>query len=212
MKFYALTSILLFGFIINRAIRRTNKHENDIMQEFLDREEEANNTPLKSTDDLQPITIGDSLPINIPLKDPSGASLQKTLNSLKSREIINLTYLSNTEVKLTYGTANMERLGNADANYIVMQRSLKKLYALYDAEGYTDEAIALREFELNTGGTDLEAYKYLKEHYFKQNDINSMMTLLKNAEKNTDDRVYNFADSIRKSLELMEIMNGAQNE
>lgn len=212
MKFYALTSILLLGFVINRAIRLTNKHENDIMQEFLDREDEANNTPLKSTEDLHFITIGDSLPIDIPLQNPAASSIQKTLSSLKQREILNLTDFSNTDIKIAYGTANMERLGSADANYLVMQRSLKTLSALYEKEGYITEAIALREFEIATGGSDMQAFMYLKEYYLQQNDINSMEKLLNFAEQSTDNRVYTYADEIRSSLELMEIMNGASNE
>ena len=58
----------------------------------------------------------------------------------------------------------------------------------------------------------MQAFMYLKEYYLKQNDINSMEKLLNFAEQSTDNRVYTYADEIRSSLELMEIMNGASNE
>jgi hypothetical protein len=84
---------------------------------------------------------------------------------LKDEKIVNLTGISNTDLKLEYGTANITPLSIYDQNYTSLVRGLQRWgKALYDAGRYEDSAKVL-EFAVKTR-TDITAtYRLLIDLY-----------------------------------------------
>lgn len=151
----------------NRAVRR----DEDIKRAFLERERMANGVRKKSLDGLAYIRIPPELLPADALEEAFPAhEAAKRIAALREAEarIVNLTGLSNTDLKLEYGTANLPVLMEYDAHYTTLATSLHEVAeALYEAERYA-QAQSVLEFALSTG-TDISAcYRRLitlyKEH------------------------------------------------
>ena len=50
------------------------------------------------------------------------------LNSLKDEQIVNFTGISNTDLKLSFGAANLPTLSRFDQNYTLLARALHAQY------------------------------------------------------------------------------------
>ncbi len=166
MKFPFFASFIIFcgwlAYQINKARRKENKNN----QTFWDTEREANNTRRKPLDDLEYITIPfDSLPMNIKADDSKIAEYHETLYALAQNPIVNLTCISNTELKLRYGAPNITLLTRYDQSYTILARTLQDWAAkLYEA-GYHQEACTILEFAVSTGTDVSHSYFLLADIY-----------------------------------------------
>ena len=206
MKFAILTSAVLLGFIIQRAIRRSNHIIAKEKAEFWEREERARHTPPSSIDGLNWIKYPDNLPLSVDCGSKS-KSLESTLLSLKDKPIVNLSGYSNTDLKLAYGTSNIEILSKADSNYLVMMRSLDSLASIYKKEGFTDESISLLQFAADCGSEKVEHFSELADYYFKHDDIECLKGLHLLAESVSEPRRSAIMQKLNEYLNLMEIFN-----
>ena len=140
MFFWLPLVLIVFGAIgvlRSRAIRQ----EQAGMKEFWDREEQANSIRKQDISQLEYITI----PLDVlPFKDTNDTKLseyQDTVRSLSEYKILNLTGISNTDLKLQYGAANLEALSLADQRFTTLARTLASwgtyLYDMGDIAGAT---------------------------------------------------------------------------
>lgn len=142
---------LVICFIFYSKIRRTtNVHEEDAAA-FWARESEANLTRKKNIDNLDYITIPlEKLPfLDNPPKNIS--TYEKDIRKLSEQKILNLSGISNTELKLTYGAANFTRLSEYDENYSRMITTFYKWASALLEKGYTNEAQMVLETAVETG-------------------------------------------------------------
>lgn len=113
------------------------------------------------------------------------------LNNLRGKKIVNLNGITNTDLKLTYGTANITPLSEYDDNYAVFAKNIplvaRGLYHL----GKTQEAKALLEKTIGTG-TDVTLHYTLLARIYKQEgeaekieDLKEMAKGLSSLIKNT---------------------------
>lgn len=144
MYWFALFLIILSVFAYLRS--RSSKEQAETSDTFWEREEHANSIRKQDISQLEYITI----PMEeLPFKDTNDTKLleyQNTIKNLSEYKILNLTGISNTDLKLQYGTANLEFLSLADQRFTTLARTIS-LWGnyLYD-EGNVKDATTVLEF------------------------------------------------------------------
>ncbi|MCR4763979.1 MAG: hypothetical protein K5696_10665 [Lachnospiraceae bacterium] len=151
MFFPLLTSFIIFVAIVQIMIRRSDSRQKSDTAEFLRREQESNFVRKKSLDDLDYIRIPvDRLPFGALPENPEVRDAEDTVYRLAEEKIVNLTGISNTDLKLRYGTANITPLTQYDLNYLELARALQKWgKELYASHCYS-EARTVLEFAIDT--------------------------------------------------------------
>ena len=151
---------------MNLLMRRTSRKVEEKEASFWEKELESNNVRKKSLENLEYIHIPfDLLPFGTAGDDPSLQSAEDELTALKDEKIVNLTGISNTDLKLEYGTANITPLSQYDQNYTALVCSLQKWgQALYDLGRFEDAAKVL-EFAVKTRSDITATYRILIDLY-----------------------------------------------
>lgn len=166
MNFILCTSFFIFSAIVFFGLQRTKRLERKIEQEYWDKEYRANSTRKKSLEGLEYITIPDEIlhmtPENM---DEDINSYLLDLHEMSEYKIVNLTGISNTDLKLKYGTANITVLSDYDFHYTNMVTTLQRLAEkLYENEEYMLAKTVL-EFAVSTRTDISKSYYMLAEIY-----------------------------------------------
>ncbi len=159
------TIVIVAGFIFIFMRYTASKPDAGIKQ-FLDRERRANNTLRQSLDSLEFVSVPlESVPAPEPAVNEKCAQLIEELKRLSEKKIVNLTGITNTDLKLTYGAANLPLLSEYDQNFTSLCKTLYDLGFEYKKAGREDEAIATLNAAINIG-TDISGnYTDLAEIY-----------------------------------------------
>lgn len=166
MNLLFLASFIAFCLFVTVYVKRQAKNSKKTDEEFWAREFRANSVRRKSLDGLKYITIPlETFPTHLLNENADVLECISVLEALTSRKIVNLTGWSNTDLKLEYGTANINLLTEYDQNYTVLVRTLQKWADLLTEAGYQKEAIPLLEFAVMTG-TDISRTYYLLAEYY----------------------------------------------
>lgn len=124
----------IFFIIIKTAKNNSAKKVRKEDEIFWEREKQANETRKVNIDNLPYITLHEGqLPLHKELNDTKSQDYINDIEALYEKEILNCTGMSNTDLKLKYGAANITRLAECDQNFTVLVRSLARL-----AERYLD--------------------------------------------------------------------------
>lgn len=166
MKIPFLATLFLFLLVLGRALKKNTKAMNEQEQSFWQRERAANNVRKKPLDDLEYISLPlEQLPTDAHNDDSVVQECLDTLNILKDNKIVNLTCITNTDLKLTYGTANITVLTEYDQNYTslvtTLQKWADKLYQLGDM----DSARIVLEYAVSVRSDITATYLLLAEIY-----------------------------------------------
>lgn len=166
MNFIILASTLIVGLIISISNKKANTVQEKEETNFWTKEYKSNFVRKKPLDNLDYITI----PEDILSMQPVNASAQtlsylQDLNDMSSFKIVNLTGISNTDLKLTYGTANITVLSEYDNHYTQMVTILQKLAESLVASEDIEHAIRVLEFSISTGSDVSKTYYLLSELY-----------------------------------------------
>lgn len=183
MKFPFFASFIVFCAWLGYEIHKHRNLENNSVEEFWKKEEEANNTRRKSLDGLAYITIPfDSLPMELLKDNPVIREYHETLYTLSEGPIVNLTGISNTDLKLAYGAPNIKLLSLYDQRYTTLARTLQSFGAALYEHGYVKEARTVLEFAVSTH-TDISAtYRLLSAIYTQEHQTDKIKDLLPVAE------------------------------
>lgn len=139
---FFLILLSAFAFLRNRSTRSFQEKQDS----FWEKENQANLTRRKDISNLDYIQIPlDTFPIG-KFKDDILSSQEDTLTDLSSRQILNLSGISNTDLKLQYGAANLPVLSECDANYIILARAIAAYGKRLAELGHSKEAITVLEF------------------------------------------------------------------
>lgn len=163
----------ILGFIIIFIVwfayqrRKNSINNNNEKKLFWDQESQANSIRRKSLDELDFITIN---PTDFPLVDNEDEVLTECINKIKhlsGEKIVDSTGMTNTELKLKYGSPNLPLLTVYEENYVQLVRTLnrwgKRLFEL----GSYNEAISVLEYGVKIKSDISETYKILKKIYIK---------------------------------------------
>ena len=99
--------------------------------------------------------------------DPDAVEAMTILNSLKDEQIVNFTGISNTDLKLSFGAANLPALSRFDQNYTLLARALQTLADYLVRKEQTADAIRVLEFAVGTKTDISSTYKLLGDLYVK---------------------------------------------
>ena len=166
MKFPIFASVIVFCIWLAYEIRKHAKKDKKIMDSFWEKENKANKTRAKSLDDLNYIQIPDWVYDSVP--SPTPAVLEdcsKLLQHLKESKIVNLSHITNTDLKLKYGASNLDTLSEYDQNYITLLRVLQTLCEYHEEKGDLQKTRRLLEFAVEIQSDNISTYKMLARIY-----------------------------------------------
>ena len=141
MKIPVFGLIMIFVIWLGYEIKKHTKQDKKSTADFWERERKSGFVPRKSTADVTYITIDESfLPVERGGDDSELNHLCNQILKFSDKKIADLSSMSNTELKETYGTANFTVLAEADSNFTALVPILSRLVEhLYD-EGRLAEA------------------------------------------------------------------------
>lgn len=192
MNLAILASVLIFALVVTIGVKRSDNEMENANNDFWEKEYKSNFVRKKSLDDLNYITIPSSfLEFDYDLENDRVNDAFESIKNLSECKIVNFSGITNTDLKLQYGTANITVLSEYDYNYTCMVRSLQTLAeSLYnranDASTNTDpsqdinysNSIAILEFAVDTGTDMSSTYKLLGDIYFNMQSVNKLNELL----------------------------------
>ncbi|MGN0515127.1 MAG: hypothetical protein ACI4GD_12700 [Lachnospiraceae bacterium] len=158
----------LFCIIFTSLLKNNTRDKEKSQQEFWERERIANLTRKKDISNLDYITIPtEKLPF---LKNPSEkiSDYEERILKLSKCRILNLNGISNTDLKLSYGVANLPDLTQYDQNYLELTTILGKWSQALLDEGYTGEAKTVLEYAVSCGCDSSSIYVNLATIYMKE--------------------------------------------
>lgn len=168
MNFNFIASFVAALAIFSILIRRSGKQEANETQKYWEKELKSNSVRKKSLDSLDYITIPDSILHMQPAHTTEEIqSCLHDLNDLSREKIVNLTGISNTDLKLNYGTANITILSDYDFHYTNMVTTLQKLAERLVQVNEYQLAVEVLEFSVSTR-TDVSKSYYLLASLYQQ--------------------------------------------
>jgi hypothetical protein len=185
---------------------KTNKKVNEEKQKFWNKEYKSNEIRKKDISSLAFIKIPiDELPIK-DTTDETLLALQHSIINLSKVSILNLTGISNTDLKLQYGVANLTFLSECDNNYTLLVNSLYKWGSyLYDI-GLIDDAKIVLEFGI-TCNTDISRNYILLANIYKEqntpNKIDNLLDTISNLNTISKESILNSVKEIKNSTYLV---------
>ncbi len=168
---------LIFIVVVSYKRFKANRQNQDAENRFWKRENDANNTRKQDISGLGYIGFsGVSLPFAL-FDDDLLKECEAQILALKDKKILNLTGLSNTDLKMMYGPANLPFLTQCDQNFTLLARTLntwgKRLHEL----SYDQEAICVLAFAASIGSDIKASWTLLAELYAASGNIAEIQNL-----------------------------------
>lgn len=180
MRHYIFPSMLLILLVLKHNIKKAGPKENKV-KSLLEQEAEANKTRKQDISKLPYIAIPeDALPFG--RLTPATPDEQAVLR-LMDKKILNLTGITNTELKRLYGPANLEFLTQCDESFTLLVRSLNGWAKACSDAGLTEEARCILEYSITIGSDIRQSYQMLADIYFTDIDKDALSKLRTQAEK-----------------------------
>lgn len=111
------------------------------------------------------------------------AGAESELCMLANTPIVNLNGISNTELRLTYGTANLEPLSLYDQNFTTLIRGLQKWGTLLSSAGKPADAVTVLSYSVSIGSDIAGTYALLARLYKDQGAVSKIEELKESASK-----------------------------
>ncbi len=183
MKYPVFASFIIFILLVRHNIRRSRRIEENTEKAFWERERKANDVRRKPLDDLvyvKPDTS--SFPTDVMADDPEVAECRELIKELENTKIVNLTGMTNTDLKLRYGVANLKTLTEYDDRFTLLVQTIQKWADRLWENGYTKEAIPLLEEQVRIHADITSAYRKLAVYYRDNDQSEKIEDLKKTAE------------------------------
>ena len=131
---------------------------------------------------------------------PQAKAFEETIRQLDQSQILNLNKYTNTDLKMTYGAANLAFLTECDERYTLLIRTLYQWSCLLLEDGYLSAAIRIAEYSIDIGSDISGCYYMLADYYQSVNDREALEQLRQTADS---------LDGIQASL-IQEYLNKSQ--
>lgn len=189
---FAFFATITFVVWLAYELKKYDRLNKKAYEDFWENERSANEVRKKSLDNLSYITVPlEILSDNFMPEDETVSECLQILQGLSEKKIVNLTGLTNTELKMEYGVSNLTVLTEYDENYTLYARTMNKLAHIYYKSGYEDIARQILEKCIESK-TDIKAtYVLLAQIYQAHNETAKIAELivtadeLRSASKNT---------------------------
>lgn len=171
---FIIILLSLFNLFRNRS-RRSMKESQDA---FWEKEQRANQTRKQDISHLDYIQIPlNTFPIG-KYGDDKLSELEQTLRTLSSRKILNLSGISNTDLKLQYGAANLPVLSDCDTQFTTLARTLSAYGEQLAALGHWQDAVCVLEFGVACKTDISKNYTLLGTLYREHNQSDKLNELI----------------------------------
>ncbi len=178
MKLPVLASFIIFIGIVSLFINKSNRKIRQMEDDFWDKELKANNVRKKSLDNLSYITIDlDALPTETDLNNLNVTECIEILKTLSTQKIVDLSGISNTDLKLAYGTANITVLSSYDENFTLLVTTLQKWAKNLLDDGYRGEAKVVLEYAMRLQSDVGTSYRLLSNIYMEDKEDDKIVGL-----------------------------------
>lgn len=172
-----LAIFITFCLVLTYNIRKSDAAQQKAEEEFWEKERLANAVRKQDISKLDYITI----PLEkIPQKLDTLA--EKKLFALADKPMLNLTGISNTDLKLKYGTANITILSEYDTNFTDFVSVLPEYTNELLEAGFLDTAQELLEFAVSYNADSRKIYKQLADIYCSTGQTEKINHLLNTSE------------------------------
>lgn len=166
MKYPFFASFIILIIVIRHAIRRNRSLDDSYRSAFWERERLANETRKKPLDDLIYIKPDISaFPLDVMADNEEIIGCRRTIEELKDEKIVNFTGITNTDLKLRYGVANLPLLTAYDDRFTLLVQTYEKWADKLWENGFTEEAIPILEEQVRIRADVSSVYKRLAAHY-----------------------------------------------
>lgn len=171
---------ILFVIWIRVKTNQNNKNVSTWDEEFWAREQESNFVRKKDISHLDYIQVDEK---DLPFSDTADGqeeTCQEQVRSFLTKKMLNLSGMTNTEIKIAYGTANFPELSDYDQNFTIFIRNLG-LWGCYlhnNTEGGDGRAKQILEYAVSLDSDISSTYIALAEIYRQENDIEKIRQLI----------------------------------
>ena len=171
---FVIILLSLFNLFRNRS-RSSMKESQDA---FWEKEQRANQTRKQDISHLDYIQIPlNTFPIG-KYGDDKLSEFEQTLHTLSSRKILNLSGISNTDLKLQYGAANLPVLSDCDTQFTTLARTLSAYGEQLAALGHWQDAVHVLEFGVACKTDISKNYTLLGTLYREHNQTDKLNELI----------------------------------
>lgn len=179
MNLIVFATFIIFTSILSMTIKRHSRSDQKRQEQFWQREARANQVRRKSLDGLAYVTVPlETLPTQAMADDAVVRDCLDTLKSLSHEKIVNLAGYTNTDLKLTYGTANITILSQYDQNFTLLAQTLQKWAETLHRGGYAREARQVLEYAVLSIHSDAgTSYRLLASLYHQENEQEKVAAL-----------------------------------
>ena len=170
--------MVVFIIILTIGLRKNSGAQEEAQERFWQREYEANHVRKADISNLDYITI----PSDIFPQEPK-TDAEARLKELSGKTILDLTGLSNTDLKMQYGVANLQALSEYDANFTALVVALGDYgKELLDA-GRIPEAQKVLEYAVSIHADSGIIYTMLADIYKEQGQKARISELIASAKE-----------------------------
>lgn len=179
-----LIFFILFIIWVNVKTKRGTENNSEWDTAYWEKERKANFVRRKDISDLDYITISEE---ELPFSDTAEGEekyRQDEVRRILSCKSLNLSGMSNADIKLKYGTANFPELSMYDQNYILLIRNLG-LWGSYlhkNCEGQDSRAKIILERAVSLGSDIKDTYVSLTEIYLAEHHPEKVQELIRHVE------------------------------
>lgn len=178
MALRTILFVLIWVGVLQFKLMRSNSKEADASAAFWARERKANFTRKK------PLPVEDY--IHVPLErlpfsetdDPEECDLQDQLLALSKENILNVSHMTNTDIKLAYGSGNFHLISAYDQNFLLLQRLLSQWGVLLYERGKKEAAKTVLEYSVSIASDISKTYLTLASIYEEEQDYISIQDLM----------------------------------
>ncbi|MBE5934569.1 MAG: hypothetical protein E7262_02105 [Lachnospiraceae bacterium] len=173
-----VTFCLWFAYESSKHSRASQKR----YQEMLKREYDAQMARKKDISSLPKISI----PKNLPMNDTNDAylnSIYNDIHKLETKDIINFTGYTNTDLKLMYGASNLSYLSECDNNFTKLAITLNKWANYLYKHDNVHDCKTILEYAVSINIDITNIYILLANIYISENKAHKINSLIKKASK-----------------------------
>ncbi len=205
MKYaFPLTSVMvfaLFSFLFMMLVKRSRRRTDQKMSQFWQQETAANQVRKQDISTLDYVYIPlETLPFGVG-QTSEITRLEGIIRELDTKQIVNLSQYTNTELKLKYGVANLDILSACDERFTTLIRTLYQWSCLLLNSGHLDAAIQVAEYSIDIGSDISGCYYMLADYYNSIQDATALNRLRESADKLTGLNANAIKDYLNKSPE-----------
>ncbi len=174
---------IVFLLWLRVKLKQQDKNETS-NKDFWQREHEADFSRNKDISMLEYISVPkEVLPFDEQTTDVEIIQIQKDISDVLSKKMINLSGMTNTDIKLAYGRGNFEILSVYDQNYLKFLSLLNKWGTYLLTHGDKNRARQIFEYAVNTLNCDISGcYTGLAKIYLENDDIDKVQKLIDKVE------------------------------